>query len=95
VSGAKWCGYCQHSIEGCTCPPWMPNTGTDAQRKERAERQEGRLTPHQLWREKAIWLLDALCDATRELRDSGELDAMLAHLDKHPSLSAGTKESAC
>jgi hypothetical protein len=48
----------------------------------------GRLTPHQLWRERAIWLLDALTDATRELRDNGELAAMLAHLDKHPSLAA-------
>lgn len=54
---------------------------------------DGRLTPHGLWREKAIWLLDALTDATRELHDGGELDVMLAHLDKHPSLTAGVKEA--
>jgi hypothetical protein len=55
---------------------------------------EGRLTPHQLWREKAIWLLDALTDATRELRDSGELSAMLAHFDAHPSLAAPSPDAA-
>lgn len=55
--------------------------------------EHGRLTPHQLWREQAIWLLDALTDATRELRESGELDAVLAHLDKPPSLFTGTEPS--
>lgn len=54
----------------------------------------GRLTPHGIWREKAIWLLDALTDATRELRDGGELETMLAHLDKHPSLSSGVSSDS-
>lgn len=53
----------------------------------------GRLTPHGIWREKAIWLLDALTDATRELRDGGELEAMLAHLDKHPCVAPGVPPS--
>lgn len=37
---ARWCGYCQRSPEGCVCPPWMPNTGTDDERKARGARQE-------------------------------------------------------
>lgn len=37
---ARWCGYCQRSIAECSCPPWMPNTGTEDERKARGDRQE-------------------------------------------------------
>lgn len=35
---ARWCGYCQRGIADCVCPPWMPNTGTEKERAERAIR---------------------------------------------------------
>jgi hypothetical protein len=46
IVGARWCGYCQRGIPECVCPPWMPNTGTDAERADRGARQEAERIGH-------------------------------------------------
>lgn len=38
MNAPRYCGYCQHTADACVCPPWMPNTGTELERAQRAVR---------------------------------------------------------
>lgn len=38
MAAVPFCGYCQRATSACTCPPWMPNTGSELERAQRAVR---------------------------------------------------------